>query len=303
MDNLYIEKKYISKQIKKFNEVIKNNIDPNTIYINKFKSIIRDQMFAELLDESEFKKECKKIIYKINNPKNYCDEQTIHDVQEFFLTVSPPDETGFKILSTHSRCEGYTLVYGKFYNVENLMKSNKNDYSYYNEFKIFVNSLKNKYPELQFYRLPCCWPGDTKLDLFVGFSIYPLLWTKRRYFVNGKKLLSAKDDWCINKHRKADLIEKLSIYPQYKLPDTIKEIVEEIFNEYCHSDTLTMRDKLYVEKYQCTKQWPKMLDGVYKNKIDNFINHINTIDELESCEIGTNECEWCFLPTDCTFCS
>lgn len=95
--------------------------------------MIIDQTFCGLTNNDRFDKECKKIVDKINNPKNYNSNEIITNIRDFFIFVSPSNKPGFKILSTSSRCEGFTLSYGRFYNICDLIEKNKKNNNHADE--------------------------------------------------------------------------------------------------------------------------------------------------------------------------
>ena len=132
------------------------------------------------------------------------EEYNVEDVRNFFVKECHP---GWQTFQTGSRCEGFTLSYGMFirldvdkinFNEMIIKEGLKTKFGPQDQCRIMrqefsnpdvnyieplCDSLHYKYPELNFYALPCCWGEQTKLDVFVGFNIYPLLWTKRRYIV------------------------------------------------------------------------------------------------------------------------
>ena len=53
-------------------------------------------------------------------------EKTIDKINNFFKSKAPPNEIGFDILSTNSRCKGFTLAYGLFYKISDLLQKKRN---------------------------------------------------------------------------------------------------------------------------------------------------------------------------------
>lgn len=226
----------------------------------------------------------------------------INQIKNFFATNSPPNEENCDILCTCSRCEGFTLAYGCFYRLDTIIKNRKKIDAYYDKLEKLRAKLFKKFLGVQFYLLPCCWPDETGLDLFVGFSVYPLLWTQRRYFIDGKKLISAQDDCFMRKEAKDNLLKKLSVHRQYMLPDFMENTTQHI--KYQYQTFQTWSECLYVNNYKFLKKWPAMLTELYADKIKLFNENIEQIEKFIGYS-GSNriEYQWCFLPTDCAACS
>lgn len=246
----------------------------------------------------------------------------INEVHEFFAKNSSPE---WQTFVTCSRCEGFTLSYGTFFQLDetNIDKMENEDIekeqSVVDQCKQlrqmlsdpdanYVNSVceywQRQYPELVFYALPCCWGNETKLDFFVGFNIYPLLWTSRRHFIGDHCLLSAHDDFFSSKEEKDKILKKYEKYELYKTPDFLE--TEYIFDTYCNMDK--WKDSLYLNNYSKISHWTPMLNELYKDVIASKTDVLNQFFSEKKNFLAKNEtsvpsCEWCFLPSDCASCS
>jgi len=176
-----------------------------------------------------------------------------------------------------------------------------------NFIQVLCDKLQDQYPELVIYPLPCCWGDMAKLDFFVGFNIYPLLWTRRRHYVDTKehRLCSMHDDFFGSKEKKDKLVQQYEEagYKLYEAPDFLE--TEYIFDFYCNADS--WKTTLYPKNYDRIKHWIPMLNDLYKDVI--FLKTIflkKFIAEnrlLFSNETKEPNFEWCFLPSDCASCS
>lgn len=221
-------------------------------------------------------------------------------IKEFFENNF---NTGIKwdVVSTISRCEGFTIAYGAFFTI-NYVGDEDDDENVEEEKKFeeknrFIEKLANKYPELTVSRLPCCWPAETGYDVFIGFTIYPLLWTGRRYFIDNGKLLSAQDDWICFGNHKTKLLKDLAQYPQYDLPLHIKDLTDSIHDNY--TSLPSWEDCLYLKNYGLD-ELESLFKTLYAPKIEIFKEKIKDLTEFDLQNITY---EFCMLPTDCAACS
>lgn len=245
-------------------------------------------------------------------------------VRDFFANNANP---GWETFKTCSRCEGFTLSYGLFLrldddkinfdemiskecikselNMEDQCRIMRQAFSNpdTNDINMICDILHYSYPELEVYALPCCWGRETNFDIFVGFNIYPLLWTKRRHIVENHKLISLRDDFSSTENKDA-IIQKYKDqgYKLYKAPKFLK--TDYIFDFYCDADS--WKDTLYVENYDEIKHWIPMLNDLYNDVISSktielkkFINNNKIFNE----QTVTTDFKWCFLPSDCASCS
>ncbi len=133
--------------------------------------------------------------------------------------------------------------------------------------------------------------------------MYPLLWTKRRYYIKNKELISVGDD-CIFLSNREKKIKKISNnYPKYELPDYVQNIAESI--EYYYLNARTWKDTLYLDNYECLSGLSSLLDETYSEKINLLKDRIkNNANELEKHNlVAVKQYGWCFLPSDCASCS
>ena len=247
----------------------------------------------------------------------------INEVREFFAKHSSPE---WKTFVTCSRCDGFTLSYGMFFRLDETRMDRMVDdnedtkkLSIIDECKQLRQMLSNpdanyvssvceywqrQYPELVFYSLPCCWSSETKLDFFVGFNIYPLLWTRRRHFIGDHCLLSVHDDFFSSKEEKDKNLQKYEKYELYKAPAFLE--TEYIFDTYCNMDT--WKNSLYLKNYNRISHWIPMLNELYKDIIVSKTNILHNFFSEKKHFLAENETrisnyEWCFLPSDCASCS
>jgi hypothetical protein len=217
--------------------------------------------------------------------------KNINKVREFFKNNG---SCKWKTFITCSRCEGFTLSHGFFCKFD--FKISDEDYDNDIVFEK-CNEFKKQYPNLNFYRLPCCWPKESGVDLFIGFNVYPLLWTERRHFINNYNLESAMDDFYTSPENKKLILQKYENYKQYVAPLFLE--TEYIYETY--TEQKNWKDCLYLNNYEKIISWGPMLDSLFESTILSCTASIR--DFCNENKIDVPECKWCFLPSDCASCS
>ncbi len=232
----------------------------------------------------------------------------IKKIHDYITSQAPKNEDGWDYFRTCSRCEGFTIGYGSFYKI-NVIKPPRSTFSkkeYDDDYKQRENinqSITNKCSEVTIVDLPCCWPDETKLDFFIGFTLYPLLWTKRRYYIKDKELISVGDNYLFGINREKRIKKISSKYHKYELPDYMQDVVKKI--EYYYCNARTWKDTLYLDNHKCLGGLSKLLDETYSEKINLLKDSIkNNANELKKHNlIADKQYGWCFLPSDCASCS
>jgi hypothetical protein len=205
-------------------------------------------------------------------------------IQNFFMKNASPNDKEWETFTSCDRCAGFTLAYGSFYNISDLIENcTKKDEDYFDKVIEYIDKLNTKYPYLTFSRLPCCWPDETGFDLFVGFNVYPLIWYRPGdYYVKDRSLVC-------NENNDGD--------KEYELPNYLRDIVVDIFDEYRQ---MSWKNALYVENYCSFNKYIDMLNDLYCDKINKFNTSIGKIIELNN---KISEKGWSFIPSDCASCS
>jgi len=243
----------------------------------------------------------------------------INETQYFFETYTSPNRE-WNTFSTCSRCAGFTLAYGGFYNIDidKFGLDNKipdyEDTEDFQKIRMTIKYLNDKYPHFTFSRMPCCWPNETGYNLFVGFNVYPFVWTKanNRYLQNmlvsnidyhmnddnDKNTLISQIDYFYDGKYMKKPTKPINEYTQYKLTDHMQKTVAKIFEEYSVNHA-QWSDSLYIDKYACLYDWSKILNEMYDDKIKKFNEDITKIYELGNLITF----QWSFIPSDCASCS
>lgn len=281
------------------NEKIKSFIDLRREAFEKVKELYNKDPNEES-DPLKFKEMMNKIMrlakgLQIDTDKivETPEEEEINTnlVREFLQKNGSPD---WETFVTGSRCEGFTLSYGAFFKMND---DDDDDDDKYEKREKMQAEWEEKYPELNFYFLPCCWSEETGFDYFVGFNIYPLLWTKRRHFVGKNCLISAGDDFHMSKEAKDNILDQYKDHKLYEAPDFLKtEYINEL---YCNKET--WKEGLYVREYPKLETWIPMLNDLYKDTILErtvFLQNFLADERMNDASF-----EWCFLPSDCAWCS
>ena len=250
-----------------------------------------DECIRKMLYESGMKHEFS---YGPPETSSVIDKTDVTSVEEFFIKNKLGTKP-WKVFSDSFGIQGFTIAYGSFFKktYENI-DDEEDDYDEKQRLNIEFNEyLKSIDNTLTTYPLPCCWSDEANVNMFVGFSVCPLLWTDCRYYIaeteDRRYLKSADDKWFIKRDNKEKMIKELeSEYSRYKLPKDFPA-------QYIHTRFKTLpeiTDTLYLKNYDL--EW-SFLNTLYNKEIKDITQLI--------IQITNKEPEWVFLPNDCYFCT
>lgn len=206
-----------------------------------------------------------------------------------------------KPMSTMSGCAAMTLSYGCLVKI-NRRKDKKISTYEIRELLDTVEWGLEKPLHVEFLR--CCWPGETGIDLFIGFSVIPFYWSVKGDGSRRKlETFTTRDDNL--SFRSVDPTNPNTI----NTPENYYDISDEIHWRYVNVPT--WKDSLIVSNYDCMDNHVEPLNNMFSDYIDKvnqldivniFKNELEKIDEVKR-NVDFDQPQWVFIPSDCASCT